>query len=36
MQFGLFGGAQADSTASASPGQGFHDYIELNIEAVKK
>jgi alkanesulfonate monooxygenase SsuD/methylene tetrahydromethanopterin reductase-like flavin-dependent oxidoreductase (luciferase family) len=33
MQFGLFGGAQADSSASDAPGQGFHDFIEFNIEA---
>src|SRR5918995_5454932 len=33
MRFGLFGGAQADSAASAAPGRGFHDFIELNVEA---
>jgi alkanesulfonate monooxygenase SsuD/methylene tetrahydromethanopterin reductase-like flavin-dependent oxidoreductase (luciferase family) len=33
MQFGLFAGAQADSAASTAPGQGFHDYIDFNIEA---
>jgi probable F420-dependent oxidoreductase len=33
MRFGLFGGAQADSAASAAPGGGFHDYIDFNIEA---
>jgi alkanesulfonate monooxygenase SsuD/methylene tetrahydromethanopterin reductase-like flavin-dependent oxidoreductase (luciferase family) len=33
MQFGLFGGAQAGSAASDAPGQGFHDFIEFNVEA---
>ena len=34
MIFGLFGGAQANSSSmSAGAGQGFHDYIEFNIEA---
>ena len=34
MIFGLFGGAQANaSTAGASIGQGFRDYIEFNVEA---
>jgi alkanesulfonate monooxygenase SsuD/methylene tetrahydromethanopterin reductase-like flavin-dependent oxidoreductase (luciferase family) len=32
--FGLFGGAQANgSTLGAAVGQGFHDYIEFNVEA---
>jgi len=34
MQFGIFGGAQADSPrAGAVMGQGFHDFIDLNVEA---
>jgi alkanesulfonate monooxygenase SsuD/methylene tetrahydromethanopterin reductase-like flavin-dependent oxidoreductase (luciferase family) len=45
MRFGLFGGAQAnaasgsnggppnDAAAGGSEGQGFHDYIEFNVEA---
>jgi alkanesulfonate monooxygenase SsuD/methylene tetrahydromethanopterin reductase-like flavin-dependent oxidoreductase (luciferase family) len=34
MQFGLFGGAQANSSdPGAVPGQGFRDFVELNIEA---
>lgn len=34
IQFGLFGGAIANSTvAGAAPGQGFRDFIEFNIEA---
>src|ERR671914_811422 len=33
MRFGLFGGAQANSAASAVPGSGFHDYVEFNVEA---
>ena len=34
MRFGLFGGAQADSSDSGAPaGQGFHDFIDFNIEA---
>lgn len=34
MIFGLFGGAQANSsTLGAGMGQGFHDYIEFNVEA---
>ena len=33
MRFGLFGGAQTDSAASDAPGQGFHDYVEFNVEA---
>jgi len=32
--FGLFGGAQANSSApGAGAGQGFHDYIDFNVEA---
>ncbi|MFZ0659991.1 MAG: LLM class flavin-dependent oxidoreductase [Candidatus Binataceae bacterium] len=34
MQFGIFGGAQAGSTRpGAVMGQGFHDFIDLNLEA---
>ncbi len=34
MQFGIFGGAQAGSSKSdALMGQGFHDFVEFNIEA---
>jgi alkanesulfonate monooxygenase SsuD/methylene tetrahydromethanopterin reductase-like flavin-dependent oxidoreductase (luciferase family) len=34
MRFGLFGGAQAmSSDPGAVPGQGFRDFVELNIEA---
>ena len=34
MQFGLFGGAQANSAdPGALPGQGFRDFVDLNIEA---
>jgi alkanesulfonate monooxygenase SsuD/methylene tetrahydromethanopterin reductase-like flavin-dependent oxidoreductase (luciferase family) len=34
MIFGLFGGAQANSAApGAARGQGFHDYVEFNVEA---
>jgi len=34
MQFGLFGGAQAGSSVPGSvPGQGFKDFVDLNIEA---
>jgi alkanesulfonate monooxygenase SsuD/methylene tetrahydromethanopterin reductase-like flavin-dependent oxidoreductase (luciferase family) len=34
MRFGLFGGAQTNSaTLGAAVGQGFHDFIELNVEA---
>jgi alkanesulfonate monooxygenase SsuD/methylene tetrahydromethanopterin reductase-like flavin-dependent oxidoreductase (luciferase family) len=34
MRFGLFGGAQAGSAdPAAPPGQGFHDYIDFNVEA---
>jgi alkanesulfonate monooxygenase SsuD/methylene tetrahydromethanopterin reductase-like flavin-dependent oxidoreductase (luciferase family) len=34
MRFGLFGGAQANSSdPGAVPGQGFKDFVELNIEA---
>jgi alkanesulfonate monooxygenase SsuD/methylene tetrahydromethanopterin reductase-like flavin-dependent oxidoreductase (luciferase family) len=34
MRFGLFGSAQADgSDLGAGLGQGFHDYIDFNVEA---
>ena len=34
MQFGLFGGAQANGAdPAAAPGQGFHDFVEFNVEA---
>jgi alkanesulfonate monooxygenase SsuD/methylene tetrahydromethanopterin reductase-like flavin-dependent oxidoreductase (luciferase family) len=34
MRFGLFGSAQADgSELGAGIGQGFHDYIDFNVEA---
>src|SRR5580698_5596879 len=34
MRFGLFGSAQANgSDLGASIGQGFHDYIDFNVEA---
>lgn len=33
MRFGLFGGAQANAAEGGAEGQGFHDYIEFNIEA---
>jgi len=34
MQFGLFGSAQANaSNLGAGMGQGFHDYIDFNVEA---
>jgi alkanesulfonate monooxygenase SsuD/methylene tetrahydromethanopterin reductase-like flavin-dependent oxidoreductase (luciferase family) len=34
MQFGIFGSAQAAGSAANAPmGQGFHDYIEFNVEA---
>lgn len=35
MQFGIFGGAQAGSSGKtgAVMGQGFHDFVEFNIEA---
>ena len=34
MRFGLFGGAQTNSaTLGAGLGQGFHDFVEFNIEA---
>ncbi|HET9903891.1 MAG TPA: LLM class flavin-dependent oxidoreductase [Xanthobacteraceae bacterium] len=34
MRFGLFGGAQAGGgSGNAVMGQGFHDFIELNVEA---
>jgi alkanesulfonate monooxygenase SsuD/methylene tetrahydromethanopterin reductase-like flavin-dependent oxidoreductase (luciferase family) len=34
MRFGIFGGAQANSSdPGALPGQGFRDFVELNVEA---
>lgn len=34
MQFGIFGGAQAGSACrGAITGQGFHDFIDFNVEA---
>ena len=33
MRFGIFGGAQAGGAGAAIMGQGFHDFIEFNIEA---
>lgn len=34
MRFGLFGSAQADANAlGAGVGQGFHDYVDFNVEA---
>jgi len=34
MRFGLFGGAQAGSAIPPGPsGQGFHDYVDFNVEA---
>jgi len=34
MQFGIFGGAQADNPRpGAVMGQGFHDFIDFNVEA---
>lgn len=34
MRFGIFGGAIATSPVPGAPmGQGFHDYIEFNVEA---
>ena len=34
MRFGLFGSAQANSSdLGAGIGQGFHDYIDFNVEA---
>ncbi|MHB8384033.1 MAG: LLM class flavin-dependent oxidoreductase [Candidatus Binataceae bacterium] len=34
MRFGIFGGAQADSARpGAVMGQGYHDFIDLNVEA---
>jgi probable F420-dependent oxidoreductase len=34
MQFALFGSAQADGERpGAAPGAGFHDFVELNVEA---
>ena len=34
MQFGIFGGAQAGgSSVGALMGQGFHDFVDVNVEA---
>jgi alkanesulfonate monooxygenase SsuD/methylene tetrahydromethanopterin reductase-like flavin-dependent oxidoreductase (luciferase family) len=34
MRFGIFGTAQAESAERpGAPGQGFHDFIDLNVEA---
>ena len=34
MQFAIFGSAQAESERpGAAPGEGFHDFVELNVEA---
>src|SRR3984893_14710353 len=34
MRFGIFGGAQAGSPRPGGPmGQGFHDFIDFNVEA---
>jgi alkanesulfonate monooxygenase SsuD/methylene tetrahydromethanopterin reductase-like flavin-dependent oxidoreductase (luciferase family) len=34
MRFGIFGAAQADSSLSSAPmDQGFHDFIDFNVEA---
>jgi alkanesulfonate monooxygenase SsuD/methylene tetrahydromethanopterin reductase-like flavin-dependent oxidoreductase (luciferase family) len=33
MRFGIFGGAQAGGGGGAPMGQGFHDFVEFNIEA---
>ena len=33
MQFGIFGGAQADRPGGGAMGQGFHDFIDFNVEA---
>ena len=34
MQFAIFGSAQADSERpGAAPGEGFHDFVEFNVEA---
>jgi alkanesulfonate monooxygenase SsuD/methylene tetrahydromethanopterin reductase-like flavin-dependent oxidoreductase (luciferase family) len=33
VKFGLFGGAQAYSAGSKTPGSGFHDWFEFNVEA---
>jgi hypothetical protein len=36
MRFGLFDSAQADgSDLGAGIGQGFHDYIDFNVEAER-
>src|SRR3984957_6544936 len=33
MRFGLFGSAQSGGGLGAGIGQGFHDYINFNVEA---
>jgi alkanesulfonate monooxygenase SsuD/methylene tetrahydromethanopterin reductase-like flavin-dependent oxidoreductase (luciferase family) len=33
MQFGIFGAAQADRPGGGVMGQGFHDFIDFNVEA---
>src|SRR5260370_9220652 len=34
MQFGIFGAAQAGGSLPSAPvGQGFHDFIDFNVEA---
>jgi alkanesulfonate monooxygenase SsuD/methylene tetrahydromethanopterin reductase-like flavin-dependent oxidoreductase (luciferase family) len=33
MQFGLFGGAQAGRPGGGAMGQGFHDFVDFNVEA---
>jgi hypothetical protein len=34
MRFGIFGAAQAGSSLPGAPmGQGFHDFIDFNVEA---
>jgi hypothetical protein len=34
MRFGIFGAAQAGSPRPGGPmGQGFHDFIDFNVEA---
>ena len=35
MRFGIFGAAQAGSPRPGTPmGQGFHDFIDFNVEAA--
>jgi alkanesulfonate monooxygenase SsuD/methylene tetrahydromethanopterin reductase-like flavin-dependent oxidoreductase (luciferase family) len=34
MRFGIFGAAQAGSSLAGAPmGQGFHEFIDFNVEA---